>query len=96
MESERTDPCHLRALQGKASLAHRLSHVRDVREASRSGRLTRIGLPMARVAVDLLGGDEGAPVVADAIAAVLAGDTKAGIAARDKIATLMSVLPEAE
>lgn len=28
--------------------------------------------------------------------AVLAGDTKAGIAARDKIATLMSVLPEAE
>ena len=75
MESERTDPRHLRALQGKASLAHRLSHVRDVREASRSGRLTRIGLPMARVAVDLPGGDEGAPVVADAIAAVLAGDT---------------------
>ena len=30
---------------------------------------------MARVAVDLLGGDEGAPVVADAIAAVLAGET---------------------
>ena len=75
MESERADPRYLRALQGKASLAHRLSHVRDVREASRSGRLTRIGLPMARVAVDLLGGDEGAPVVADAIAAVLAGET---------------------
>ena len=75
MESERADPRYLRALQGKASLAHRLSHVRDVREASRSGRLTRIGLPMARVAVDLLGGDEGAPVVADAIAAVLAGDS---------------------
>ena len=75
MESERTDPRHLRALQGKASLAHRLSHVRDVREASRSGRLTRIGLPMARVAVDLLGGDEVAPVVADAITAVLVGDT---------------------
>ncbi|NDA11857.1 MAG: hypothetical protein EBZ15_04355, partial [Actinobacteria bacterium] len=30
---------------------------------------------MARVAVDLLGGDAGAPVVADAIAAVLAGDS---------------------
>ena len=30
---------------------------------------------MARVAVDLLGGDEGAPVVADAITAVLVGDT---------------------
>jgi len=55
----------LRPLQGKAPGSHRVPDLRHLRQATRAGRLI-----MARVALDLLGGDGAPEVVADAVAAL--------------------------
>lgn len=55
----------LRPLQGKAPDSHRLPNLWHLRQATRAGRLI-----MARVALDLLGGDGAPEVVADAVAAL--------------------------
>lgn len=65
MEDHRADFGDLRPLQGKALGAHRLPNLRHIRQATRAGRLI-----MARVALDLLGGDGAPEVVADAVAAL--------------------------
>ena len=59
----------MRPVQGKAPCAHCLPHVRHLRQASSSGRLT-----LTTVALDLLGGDGGPAVMAAAARLALESD----------------------
>ena len=65
MESHPAYLGDLRPLQGKAPGSHRVPDLRHLRQATRAGRLI-----MARVALDLMGGDGAPEVVADAVAAL--------------------------
>lgn len=65
MEDDSAEFGDLRPLQGEAPGSHRVPNLWHLRQATRAGRLI-----MARVALDLLGGDGAPEVVADAVAAL--------------------------